>query len=82
MDLGTYFQLFWAPAIASAVLMGFLWAQGLVSGRAMLILGCWFLLAFAAQYLGTRASAWWLAGLGLQTALAVFLLVKHQGGQV
>ena len=82
MDLRTYFQLFWVPAIASAGLMGFLWAQGVLTGRAPLVLGCWFLLALAAQYLGTLASAWWIAGLGLQTALAVFLLVKHRRGQL
>ena len=82
MDLRAYFQLFWMPAIASAALMGFLWTQGVLTGRAPLVLSCWFLLALAAQYLGTLASAWWIAGLGLQTALAVFLLVKHQSGQL
>jgi hypothetical protein len=82
MDLRIYFQLFWVPATASAGLMAFLWAQGVLSGRAPLVLSCWFLLALAAQYLGTIASAWWIAGLGLQTALAVFLLVKHQTGQL
>ena len=82
MDLTTYFQLFWAPAIASAGLLGFLWAQGVLTGRVPLVLGCWFLLALAAQYLGTLASAWWIAGLGLQTVLAVFLLVKLQIGQL
>ena len=82
MDLRVYFQLFWVPAIASAVLIGFLWTQGVLTGRAPLILACWFLLALAAQYLGTVAGAWWVAGLGLQTALAVFLLVKHRSGQL
>jgi hypothetical protein len=82
MDISDYFQLFWVPAIASAGLMGFLWAQGVLTGRAPLVLGCWFLLALAAQYLGTLAGAWWIAGLGLQTALAVFLLVKIQIGQL
>ena len=82
MDIRTYFQVFWVPAIASAGLIGFLWGQGLLSGRATLVFGCWFLSALAAQYLGTLASAWWIAGLGLQTALAVFLLVKHQSGQI
>jgi len=82
MDLRTYFRLFWVPAIASAALMGSLWAQGVLTGRTHLVLGFWFLLALAAQYLGTVASAWWIAGLGLQTALAVFLLVKHRSGQL
>jgi hypothetical protein len=80
MDISTYFQLFWAPAIASVGLMCHLWAQGTLTGRMPLILGCWFLAALAAQYLGTLASAWWIAGLGLQTALAVFLLLKQQTG--
>jgi hypothetical protein len=82
MDLRTYFQLFWVPAIGSATLMGFLWLQGVLTGRTTLILGCWFLLALAAQYLGTLASAWWIAGLTLQTGLAVFLLAKHRSGQL
>jgi len=79
MDLRTYFQLFWVPAIASAVLMALLWAQDERSGRAPLFLSGWFLLALAAQYLGTTTSVW-VAVLALQTALAVFLLLKHHLG--
>src|SRR6267154_277277 len=45
MDLKTYFQLFWVPAIASAVLMTLLWAQDGLSGRAPVFLAIWFLLA-------------------------------------
>jgi hypothetical protein len=81
MDLRTYFQLFWVPAIASAALMALLWAQDGVSGRASLFLASWFVLALAAQYLGTITSVVWVAGLAMQTALAVFLLLKHQFGQ-
>ena len=81
MDLRTYFQFFWAPATASAALMALLWAQDGLSGRARLFLACWFLLALVAQYLGTPSSMWWVVGLALQTALAVFLLLKHQLGQ-
>ena len=81
MDLKTYFQLFWVPAIASAALMALLWAQDGLSGRAPLFLASWFLLALAAQYLGTTTSVW-VAGLALQTALAIFLLLKHQFGQL
>ena len=76
MSLTAYFQLFWVPAIASAALMAILWAQYGLSGRAPLFLASWFLLALAAQYLGT--SGVWVAGLALQTALAIFLLLKHQ----
>jgi hypothetical protein len=81
MDLKTYFQLFWVPAIASVVLMALLSAQAVFSRRALLFLVGWFLLALVAQYLGSAASGMWVAGLALQTALAVFLLLKHHVGQ-
>ena len=81
MDIRLYLQLFWVPAIASAALMVLLWAQDGFSGRAPLFLSSWFLVALAAQYLGTTTSVW-VAGLALQTALAVFLLLKHQLGQL
>ena len=81
MDLKTYFQLFWVPAIASAGLMALLWAQDGLSPRASLFLASWFLLAFAAQYLGTIASVVWVVGLASQTVLATFLLLKQQAGQ-
>jgi hypothetical protein len=78
MDLKTYFQLFWAPAIASAALILLLWVRDGLSGRAPLVLASWFLLALGAQYLGTSASVVWVAGLVAQTGLAVFLLLKYQ----
>ena len=81
MDLRAYFQLFWVPAIASAVLLALLWAQDGLSGRTPLFFGSWFLLAVVAQYLGTPTSVWWVAGVALQTGLSVFLLLKHQLGQ-
>jgi hypothetical protein len=80
MDIKIYFQLFWIPAIASAALMALLWAQDGLSGRARLFLPSWFLLALAAQYLGT--SGVWVVGLALQTALAIVLLLKQQLGQL
>ena len=79
MDLRTYFQLFWIPAIASAMLMALLWAQ---KGRAPLFLIGWFLFALVAQYLGTIAGAWWVACLALQAILAVFLLLEQHLGQL
>jgi len=82
MDLRTYFQLFWVPAIASAALMAILWAQDGLSGRAPLLLAGWFLVALAAQYCGTMAGLLWAVGLALQTALATFLLLKHQLGDL
>ena len=81
MDLRTYFQLFWVPAVASAALMALLWAQDELSGRAPWLLASWFLLALAAQYLGTIASVVWVVGLASQTVLAAFLLLKQQAGQ-
>lgn len=81
MDLRVYFQLFWAPAIASAALLAFLWTRDGTSGRAPLLLASWFLLALIAQYVGTPASAVWIAGLVSQTVLAVSLLLKAQVDQ-
>ena len=81
MDIKTYLQLFWVPAIASAALMALLWAQDGLSGRAPWFLASWFLLALAAQCLGTIASLLWVVGLALQTALATLLVLKHRLGQ-
>jgi len=78
MDLRTYFQLFWLPAIASAALIALLWAREGLSGRALWFLPSWFVLALAGQYFGPATSVVWVVGLVLQTALAVFLLLKTQ----
>ena len=78
MALRDYFQLFWAPAIASALLLALLWAQDELSGRVFGFLVGWFLLALAAQYLATATTGVWIVGLALQTALAIFLLLKQQ----
>ena len=82
MGIETYLQLFWAPSIASAALIVILWAQGRLSGRAPLLLAWFEVLALVAQYFGAAAGAWWIFGLVLQTALAVFLLFQHQFGQL
>jgi hypothetical protein len=82
MDFKTYFQLFWVPAIMSAALIALLWIQDGLSERARLFFLGWFFLALAAQYLGTMATAVWIAGLALQTALAIYLLLKQQLGQL
>ena len=78
MALRDYFQLFWAPAIASALLLALLWAQDELSRRVPWFLIGWFLLALAAQYLATATTGVWIVGLALQTALAIFLLLKQQ----
>ena len=77
MSLRDYLQLFWAPAIASALLLTLLWAQDELSGRVTWFVVGWFLLALAAQYLATSTGVW-ILGLALQTALAIFLLLKQQ----
>jgi hypothetical protein len=51
-----------------------------LSGRAWLFVVGWFVLALAAQYYGPMAGVVWVAGLALQTGLAVFLLLKHHAG--
>jgi hypothetical protein len=81
MDLRTYFHLFWLPAIVSAALMVILWTLGGLAQRAQASLAGWFLFAVAAQYLGTANSVW-IVGVALQTALAVFLLLKYQVGEL
>jgi hypothetical protein len=78
MTLRDYFQLFWVPAIASALLLALLWAQDELSGRVSWFLIGWFSLALAAQYLATATTGVWIIGLALQTALAIFLLLKQQ----
>ena len=82
MDLTTYFELFWAPAIASAILLVLLWTQTGLTGRSQFILATWFLLALMAQYMGTLASATWIAGFVLQAILAVSLLLKVRTDQL
>jgi hypothetical protein len=81
MDLKSYFQLFWVPAITSAALIALLRAHDEISGRALLFFASWFLLALVAQYVGTTSTVVWIAGLGLQTVLAVLLLLKYQLSQ-
>ena len=65
-----YFQLFWLPTVVSAALLGLLWTHGELSGSVRWLVS-WFLLALAAQYLGTPTSLW-IGGLVLQQALRSF----------
>jgi hypothetical protein len=78
MALPDYFQLFWAPTIASALLLALLWTRDELSGRMSSFLIGWFLVALATQYLAAATSGVWIIGLALQTALAIFLLLKQQ----
>jgi len=61
MDLRTYFQLFWVPAIASAVLMALLWAQDERSGRAPLFLSAGFSWRSPRNILGQQPVCGWPA---------------------
>jgi hypothetical protein len=82
MSFKTYFQLLSVvPSIASVALIALLWAQDGLLRRTPLFLAGWFLLALAAQYLGTTASMWAI-GLASQTVLAIILLLKHRVGQL
>ena len=74
-----YFQLFWIPAVASFLILAFLWTQGELFGRAGWFLAGWFLLALAAQYLAPTTVVW-VSGLALQTTLSVVLLLKQKIG--
>jgi hypothetical protein len=76
-----YFQLFWLPTIASALLLVLVWVQGDLSERTPMIAAGWFLIALAAQYRATTTSVWAL-GLTAQTGLAIFLLVKQRLGRL
>ncbi len=82
MDLKTYFQLFWVPAVASAALLLLLCLRDELSRRVRWFVAGWFVAALAAQASGRPSGIVWVAGLVLQTALAVFLLLKHQAEQL
>ena len=77
MDLALYFKLFWLPAFISPVLLVWLWSHGTFTDRSALKHLAWFALALALQGWVNVTGAW-VAGLVLQTALAVTLLVRFQ----
>lgn len=82
MDLRLYFQLFWAPAIASAALLALQWMRDGSAERGPRFLASWFVLALIAQYMGTPTSVTWVVGLVAQTILAVTLLLKMRIDEV
>ena len=65
----------WTAAITSAVLLVVLWDSGELRRRAVLV--SWFLVAAYGQFLGGSMTMS-TVGLVLQTALAIYLLVRYR----
>jgi len=70
-----YFKLFWLPAAVSAVLLVWLWRNRYLTDRVIWTLLALFAIAIVLQGLVTSTAAW-VAGLILQTALALMLLLR------
>jgi len=67
--------LAWIAVATSAALLVVLRWTGDLAGRALAVLFAWFLVAAALQFFGpSEASS--VAGLALQTALAVYLVLR------
>ena len=62
-------------AVTSAVMLIVLWKCGEVGRRALVVLSGWFLLAAYCQFAGASAVVA-AAGLGLQTLLAIYLVLR------
>ena len=70
-----YASIFRLPAIVSLVMLWRLWTENELTGRSAALFPGWFLVALAVQYFAENKGLW-LAGLLLQTALAIFLTLK------
>ncbi len=70
----------WLAAITSAVLLAALWNLGELSRRSLLVLLGWFLLAGYCQFLA-GSTAVGAMGLLLQTALAIYLVLRWRLGR-
>ncbi len=75
--MALYFKIFWLPALISPVLLVWLWSQHSITDRAALRRLVWFVLALVLQGWVNVTGAW-VAGLVLQTVLAVTLLMQWQ----
>lgn len=73
--MALYFKLFWLPAAVSAVLLVWLWRNRYLTDRVIWTLLALFAIAIVLQGLVTSTAAW-VAGLILQTALALMLLLR------
>ena len=70
-----YAFILWIPTVASLLLYMGLWNVNELLGRSPVVYGVWFLAALAMQYFSP--TVWfWLAGLLLQTGLAILLSLK------
>lgn len=75
--MALYFKIFWLPALVSPVLLVWLWSHHSLSDRSALGRLAWFVLALVLQGWVNVTGAW-VAGLVLQTVLAVTLLMQWQ----
>jgi hypothetical protein len=78
--MALYFRLFWAPALASAFLLGLSWAEDDSSARPSLTLLAWFASALALQSF-TATNPLWIVGLVAQTLLAVYLILRREANR-
>lgn len=69
-----YKLFFWVPAVTTAVAGRIAWGNGLL--RRPLVVLVWFVVALTMQLTGTIFSPVWAVGLGAQTILAVYLLIR------
>jgi hypothetical protein len=65
----------WLAAIVSGVLLVALWVECELSGRGGTILIAWFLVAAYCQFF-TLSAGVSVAGLALQTILAIYLIIR------
>jgi hypothetical protein len=76
--------LWWFPAVVSIALLAIQRVMGELSGRSALLFGGWFAFALALEAQPQlrmvdgqfRTNAYWVAGIVLQTALAVCLAIR------
>lgn len=74
MMLLVYKLMFWAPAITTAVAGRIAWGNGLLRRPIVVLVG--FVVALTMQLTGMLFSPVWAVGLGVQTVLAVYLLIR------
>jgi hypothetical protein len=74
--MALYFQLFWLPAAVSAVQLRLMSAErGLTGDFQISVLV--FVVCVAVQYWSPTTGAW-IAAVGMQTALAIYLVLRRR----